>query len=122
MRKTTLVACLAVVALAGKIMARTQSSVPVSGTLFMHTPHGATVSISKNGVVLTSLTIASGATISAYDEHHKPIASAPGRYEFHGAFELRIVGPETPRGAGHIIMAQAPIVLTGQGVDVVLGE
>jgi hypothetical protein len=55
----------------------------------------------------------------------KPIHFKDGRFEFHGAFELRAMGPaDLPAAASGAsareLMSRAPVVIAAQGVDVVL--
>ena len=69
-----------------------------------------------------------GTHLSAADEHRKPNHLGGGKFEFHGNFELRAMLPTdipaASKVAGHMpaaeLMSHAPMVMTAQGVDVIL--
>ena len=65
--------------------------------------------------------------LGAVDEDRRPTHLGDGRFEFHGAFELRALPPNDIRSvapSGSMpaleLMSHAPLVLQAQGVDVIL--
>jgi hypothetical protein len=93
-----------------------------TGVTYMKTLPHCTVTIARNGVVLTSLTFQEGTFLSAQDEHRHPIRTSDGM-EFHGDFQLRVLpSSEVPAGVSDLapIISQAPVALAANGVDVVI--
>jgi hypothetical protein len=98
------------------------------GTVFIDARDGArNVTVSRQGVVLAFITLPKGTVLSAVDEHSSPTHLGGGRFEFHGDFELRALGPnEIPslapsgRMPAAELMSHAPLVLSAHGVDVIL--
>ena len=84
-----------------------------------------TVTISKNGVVITAFTLPRGTYLSAADRNRNPVPLLGGRFEFHGSVELRVVpaadGPKESMPAAEL-MSRAPLVLNGEGVDVTVEQ
>jgi hypothetical protein len=83
------------------------------------------VTVSKDGKVLAFITLPKGTVLSASDEHRRPKHLGGGKFEFHGNFELRAL-PQTdvPPNADGMpaveLMKRASLVLSAQGVDVIL--
>jgi hypothetical protein len=84
-----------------------------------------TVTVSKNGTAITSFKLPSGTFLSAVDQTRKTVPLPGGRFEFHGSVELRVLpaadGPHGSMSAADI-MSRAPLVLNGEGVDVVIEQ
>jgi hypothetical protein len=81
----------------------------------------------RNGGLLGTFTFPKGTEFSVVDEHKHPTHLGDGRFEFHGTIELRaltaqdLAAQNPQRGTpGAEIMSHAPVVLTGQGVDVLV--
>jgi len=84
-----------------------------------------TVTISKNGTVITSFTLPAGTFLSASDQHRNAVPLAGGRFEFHGSVELRVVpAADGPKGSmpAADLMSRAVIVVNGEGVDVAIEQ
>jgi hypothetical protein len=96
------------------------------GTLFIHAMDAQSVTIARNGEVLAAFTFPKGTIMSAVDEHRNPHRLDSRRYEFHGHFELRAMTPGDVPASAHSGMAavellsHAPMVITAEGVDVLL--
>ena len=100
---------------------RAQSENMAPGTVFIQVMNQANVTIAKNGVTLGAFAFPRGTLLSAVDEHRQVNPTGPGRFEFHGAFELRALpNVEAIAGPAAQMMKQAPVVLTAQGVDVLV--
>jgi len=92
------------------------------GIVFAPNP-ARTVTISKNGVLRASFNIPTGTFLSASYDDKQPTSITSGRWEFHGDFVLRAQSAsEMPPPGGGIAerMSKAPLVLTVQGMDVVI--
>jgi hypothetical protein len=82
-----------------------------------------TVTISKNGALRASFNIPPGTFLGASYDDKQSNSITSGRWEFHGDFVLRAqLGNEMPSPGGGIFqrMSRAPLVVTAQGVDVVI--
>jgi hypothetical protein len=103
---------------------RAQATLPSAGTpgaIYLHVINQCRVTIAKNGTVLGALTFNKGTLLSAVDAQRHPTPAGPGRFEFHGAFELRALpASEAKPGPASDMMQAAPVVLSGQGVDVLI--
>ena len=100
---------------------RAQSENAAPGTVFIQVMNQANVTIAKNGITLGAFTFPKGTLLSAVDEHRQLKPAGPGRFEFHGAFELRALAKaEAVPGPAAQMMKQAAVVLTAQGVDVLV--
>lgn len=100
---------------------RAQSENMAPGTVFIQVMNQANVTIARNGITLGSFAFPKGTLLSAVDEHRQVKPAGPGRFEFHGAFELRALPKgEAVGGPAVQMMKQAPVVLTAQGVDVLV--
>jgi hypothetical protein len=97
------------------------------GTLFIAGSSAHSVTITRNGGLLGTFTFPKGTELSAVDEQRHPTHLGDGRFEFHGTFELRALTaqdlaaqhPQTGT-PGAEIMSHATVVLTAQGVDVLV--
>jgi hypothetical protein len=103
---------------------RAQSGASLGGILFA--PNSVrSVTLSKNGVPLASLNVPKGTALSASYDNRQSNSITGGRWEFHGDFALRAL-PATelasrPSGErAEQTMSRAPLVLTAQGVDVMI--
>jgi len=95
------------------------------GVVFIDARHGArNVTVTRNGALLASFVLPKGTILSAVDDHRRPTHTGGGRFEFHGNFELRALpaGDVSPSAAmpAAEMMSRAPLVLSAQGVDVVI--
>jgi hypothetical protein len=103
---------------------RAQATLPaagVPGAVYLQVINQCNVTIARNGTVLGALTFPKGTLLSAVDEQRHPTPTAPGRFEFHGAFELRaLLASEAEAGPAADMMRAAPVVLSAQGVDVLV--
>jgi hypothetical protein len=97
------------------------------GTLFISSMTGHNVTMMRNGTLLGTFTFPQGTELSVAHEHQYVTHLGEGRFEFHGAFELRaltaqdLAAQNPSRGtAGAEIMSHAPLVLQAQGVDVLI--
>jgi hypothetical protein len=103
---------------------RAQATLPPAGTpgaIYLHVINQCRVTIAKNGTVLGALTFNKGTLLSAVDAQRHPTPTGPGRFEFHGVFELRALpSSEAKPGPASDMMPAAPVVLSGQGVDVLI--
>jgi hypothetical protein len=97
------------------------------GTLFIAGSSAHSATIMRNGGLLGTFTFPKGTELSVVDEHKHPTHLGDGRFEFHGTFELRaltaqdLAAQHPQRGTpAQEIMSHAPVVLTGQGVDVLV--
>jgi hypothetical protein len=103
---------------------RAQSAGLQGGILFA--PNTArTVTISKNGALLASLSIPKGTFLRATYDEGAPQSIAEGRWEFHGDVALRALrASDAASRPGERVseqtMSLAPLVVTAQGVDVVI--
>jgi hypothetical protein len=83
-----------------------------------------TVTINRNGALLGTFAFAKGTVISAVDDHRGSQLLADGRWEFHGAFELRALPDKEPapyqNTPAEVLMSDAPVVVSAHGVDVIL--
>jgi hypothetical protein len=100
---------------------RAQSENVAPGTVFIQVTNQASVTVAKNGITLGAFAFPKGTLLSAVDEHRQVRPTGPGRFEFHGAFELRaLTKSEAIPGPAVQMMRQAPVVLMAQGVDVLV--
>src|SRR5206468_1869174 len=129
MRTTILGALVVTLVLVAGDRGRAQVDKAAYGTLFVAGSFAHTVTLMRNGQLLGTLSFPKGTELSAVnDPQHPPTHTGGGRFEFHGAaFELRALTAEDlaaqhpQRGTpAQEIMSHAPLVLTAQGVDVVL--
>jgi hypothetical protein len=82
-----------------------------------------TITVSRVGVVLVSLTVPQGTVLSVtYDEVRSRLPGADGRFEFHGDVELRVVVASQRARSVTLeeAMQQAPLLLTIKAGDVVI--
>jgi hypothetical protein len=107
------------------VRGRAQSAGLSGGILFA--PNAARqVTLSRNGVLLTSMTTPRGTFLRASYDEGAPKSIAERRWEFHGEFALRVLpaieAASRPAGEGlsEQLMRRAPLLLTAQGVDVVI--
>jgi hypothetical protein len=131
MRKTILGALVVAVVLFAEDRGRAQVDKAAYGTLFVAGTFAHTVTLMRNGQLLGTLSFPKGTELSAVNDfRHPPKHTGGGRFEFHGeGFELRaltaqdLAAQHPQRGTpGQEIMSHAPLVLTAQGVDVVLEQ
>jgi hypothetical protein len=84
------------------------------------------VTLMRNGLLLASLEVPTGTTMVAVYDQRQPTSFAPGRWEFHGEFSLhaqaaRDMAPlREPGGRVGQIRAEAPLVVSAKGVDVLM--
>ena len=114
---------------ANHLRAQAGNTPPGVGTVFIEAQDGArNITLSRQGAVLAFIQLPKGTYLSAVDEHRKPNHLGGGRFEFHGDFELRAMPPSdipaAAKAAGNMaaaaLMSHAPMVMTAQGVDVIL--
>jgi hypothetical protein len=114
---------------ANHLRAQAGNTPPGFGTVFIDAQDCArNITISRQGAVLAYIQLPKGTHLSAADEHRKPNHLGGGKFEFHGNFELRAMLPTdipaAAKDAGHMpaaeLMSHAPMVMTAQGVDVIL--
>jgi hypothetical protein len=82
-----------------------------------------TLSISRDGVTLTTLTIPQGTVISVIFDTPGPVLPPPdGRFVFHGNIEIRAmaVGQKPSHLPLWEAMKEAPLQLAATGMDVVI--
>src|SRR5262245_7053443 len=78
-----------------------------------------TVTISRSGVILTTLAVPQGTIISVtYDTAGSVLPSGDGRVTFHGNVEVRVMAAGQRQLKLEDAILQAPIQLTASGVDV----
>jgi hypothetical protein len=94
-------------------------------TLFIAPNVARTVTLSTSGVVVASLNVPRGTVLSvSFDQSQSTGPTADGtRFEFHGDIEVRAESV-SQRQSGPLEQSfnQAPVVLTGKGVDVVIAQ
>ena len=86
------------------------------------------MTFTRHGVILGTFTFPKGTGLSAVDDQGGQFGPVlTGRYEFHGAFELRALtvqdlAAQQPKTgiSGAEIMSRAPLVLSAEGVDVLV--
>jgi hypothetical protein len=79
------------------------------------------VSVSRSGVVMATLVFPAGTFLEVSYDKRQPSVLSEGHWEFHGNFVLRaqLARDMPPPGGGlQKRMSDAPLVLTGQGMDV----
>jgi hypothetical protein len=115
----------AVTLLAASDRGQTQSATDDGWVLFA--PNSARrVTLRRNGVLLGSLTIAKGTALVAFYDQRQPTSFASGRWEFRGDFRLHaqpaneMSPPNVPGGRVEQVRSEAPLLLSAQGVDVLM--
>ena len=92
-----------------------------AGAVYLQVINECRVTITKHGTALGTLTFGKGTLLSAVDAQRRPTLIGPGRFEFHGAFELRALPTSDAKpGPASDMMQAAPVVLSGEGVDVLI--
>ena len=128
MKSSMLTALIIALVLSAAYRGHAQVDKAAIGTVFIDARDGArNVTVTRHGALLASFTLPKGTIFSAVDEHRRPTHLGGGRFEFHGNFELRALPPgDVPSlspSAGMPaaeMMSHAPLVLSAQGVDVVI--
>ena len=108
-------------------LGRAQVDKAARGTVFFAGTSAHSVTIMRNGGLLATFTFPMGTALSAVDEHRQPTHLGSGRFEFHGAFELRALTADDRAAQQPYegmpaaeIMSRAPLVIMANGVDVLL--
>jgi hypothetical protein len=97
----------------------------LQGSIVFAPNAGRIVTIFKNGALRASFNIPTGTFLSASYDDKQPTSLAPSRWEFHGDFVLRAQSrSEMPAPGGGIAqrLSNAPLVLSVQGMDVVIED
>jgi hypothetical protein len=114
---------------ANHLRAKAGNTPPGVGTVFIEAQDCArNITVSRRGAVLAYIQLPKGTYFSTVDEHRRPNHLGGGRFEFHGNFELRAMLPSdipaAAKAAGNWaaaeLMSHAPMVMTAQGVDVIV--
>ena len=105
-----------------------RAQIDPSHAVFMTGNAAHSVTFTRHGVVLGTFTFPKGTGLSAVDDQGTRFGPVlTGRYEFHGAFELRALTVQDLAAqqsntdiSGAEIMSRAPLVLSTKGVDVLV--
>jgi hypothetical protein len=97
----------------------------LQGGIFFAPNTTRTVTVSRNGEPLVSLNVPKGAFLSVSYDDRQPHVITDGYFEFHGDVAVRIQPPSAaprlhPGKTLAQVMREAPLVLTGAGMDVVI--
>jgi hypothetical protein len=126
MRKSYIFAIvLVLVAQSGRIGAQTDPRAP--GALYLRAVSQINITMSKGAAVIGAMSFPQGTQVSVRAIGQQPQMTSPGRYEFHGNIELRAMpGANIPASAfgrpAAEVLAQAPMVLAAQGVDLLVEQ
>ena len=123
--RTMVVIALIVAFLLFPIEGSRAQSTGLSGGIFFAPNSVRSVTLSKGGAVVASFSIPKGTYLSASYDDKQPHSITPGRWEFHGDIAVRVqpasaMQQRQPGQTVEQVMNQAPVVLTGQGMDVVV--
>lgn len=124
MRTTILAAVVVSLVLFPVGRGRAQSA-SLQGGIFFAPNSARSVTLVRNGEPLASFSIPKGTFLSASYDDKQPNSITAGRWEFHGDIALRIqpasAAPRLwPGKTLEQVMREAPLLLTGQDMDVVI--
>jgi hypothetical protein len=94
---------------------------PSRNTVYIAPNISRTVTISRSGVVWTTLAIPQGTAIGVtYDTARSVLPSGDGRFVFHGNVEIRAlaISQKDPTQRFQQAVSESPLELTAMGVDV----
>jgi hypothetical protein len=100
-----------------------QAQQPARNTAYIAPNIARTLTISRTGAMLTTLSIPQGTLLSVtYDTAGSVLPASDGRFAFHGNVEIRaLAASQKPRNVMLAeAMLEAPIQLTATGVDVAI--
>jgi len=97
----------------------------LKGGIFFAPNSARSVTLTRNGEPLATFNIPKGTFLSASYDDNQPNSIMAGRWEFHGEVALRAqpasaVQRRQPGKTLEQVMLEAPLILSGQGMDVVI--
>jgi hypothetical protein len=121
-RLTLMLAAFAAIVLGGSDHSGAQSASLTGPILWAPNP-ARSVTVSRRGHALTTLSFPAGTFLSASYDDREPNLISPGRWEFHGNFQLRATSAAEMVANGKTLaerMNGAPLVLTATDMDVTI--
>ncbi len=99
-------------------------SVGLQGGIMFAPNVARTVTVSRNGEALGSFNVPRGTFLGVSYDDQQPHVITDGHFEFHGDIAVRIqpasAAPSLTGKRLEQVISEAPLVLTGQGMDVVV--
>ena len=124
MRARTLFAVLVVLLMLCTINRGRAQSVGLQGGIMFAPNVARTVTVSRNGDELGSFNVPKGAFLGVSYDDRQPHVITEGHFEFHGDITVRIqpasAAPSLTGKRLEQVISEAPLVLTGQGTDLVI--